>query len=69
MSASEKAYPRCVRCLGECKPGTAYQNELQSFNEFSDVKYKRGATMSYTGPARLVAVWKCTKCGHSFSRG
>lgn len=53
--------PLCKKCNVPMKEGEALQNQLVG-GDF------RGATLSHTGPAQMVKVWKCPDCGHSFTK-
>lgn len=53
--------PLCKKCNVPMKDGEALQNQLVG-GDF------RGATLSHTGPAQMVKVWKCPDCGHSFTK-
>jgi ribosomal protein L37AE/L43A len=52
--------------------GTALLNELVTFKDgdfiFSKDNENRGCAQARVGVAEQVRVWKCTKCGHSFTK-
>lgn len=62
--------PRCARCRSVMVQGIALINTRSyGIEDFPGVPDHIGQTFSYTGPARLVQVWKCSQCGHSFVLG
>lgn len=54
--------PTCKRCLCPMREGVALQNRELFSDDFL------GTTVSRTGPADLVDVWKCPACGYSFTK-
>lgn len=59
----------CKRCQVEMVSGKAFQNTLVGFPDFiGDTGLERGCTVSRSGPAKLVEVWKCPECGRSVSK-
>jgi transcription elongation factor Elf1 len=62
--------PTCKRCNREMVSGQkAFQNTISISHDdlCRPGESDEGATMSYSGPARLVSVWKCPICGHSIT--
>lgn len=57
--------PSCRRCHVEMKSGIGLQNSLSGLPDFPG---GRVCTVSRTGPAEILKVWKCPKCGHSFEK-
>jgi ribosomal protein L37AE/L43A len=57
----------CKKCHSKMEKGQAlediYTSGIPDFpNQPID---SRGQTMSASGKAKLISVWKCPKCGHS----
>lgn len=57
--------PMCRRCKARMKRGAALRNTLVFFDDFGGDAGTYGTTFSATGPAEMVACWKCPKCGKS----
>lgn len=53
----------CKKCGGLCKEGTALANTIVASEDFGNDANSRGATSSYSGPAKLYKVDKCCRCG------
>jgi len=53
----------CKKCGSKMKPGKALINSLQA--GIGKTIHTPGATLSYSGPPKLVKVMKCTNCGRS----
>jgi hypothetical protein len=58
---------KCSRCRVYMKKGIAIQNTLSGVPDF--IGSKEVITMSYSGPGKIIDVWKCPKCGSSKSIG
>lgn len=58
--------PTCRRCHAPMQRGQALANTLVSTDDFGGDAGQAGSTFSPTGPAEMVACWKCPECGHSF---
>ena len=58
--------PKCRKCGGEMKAGMALQNKFSGLPDFPDDT--SAATISRSGPPKMVNVYKCIKCGHSFEK-
>jgi len=57
---------KCRKCGGTVKHGIAMQSTLvASIGDFHSTDY---CTFSAGGPGRLIEVYKCGECGHSYSR-
>lgn len=76
MLNKELAVKICRKCSGEMKEGIALQNGISyglpdfvgdDLSKMSE-KELRGQTFSYSGQAAQVVVWKCSECGHSFTK-
>ena len=60
--------PTCRECGAEMAPGQALANTLScGAPDFpGDGPESKGQTLSYSGRSKLIGVWKCPDCGHSF---
>mgnify|MGYP000916018169 CR=1 FL=1 len=55
----------CFKCGGLMTDGQAIQNSLVSSEDFGGDAGENGTTQTRTGPPKIIAVRKCSKCGHS----
>ena len=63
--SDEKKPPLCKHCDVPMKLGTAMQQTyVGGMPDFPGDKHS--VTFSAGGAGKLVRVWKCPKCGHSF---
>lgn len=60
--------PKCKRCKVWMKKGTALQDVLSGIPDFIGCS-NNIVTLSPSGKAELITVWKCPKCGESYSIG
>ena len=58
--------PTCNKCNVPMKSGIGLQNALSGLPDFPDDK--SACTVSRTGAAEILNVWKCPSCGHSISQ-
>lgn len=57
----------CIKCGSIMHISKALDNTLVAHSDFGGDAGNRGTTQSKEGPAILVPVWKCEKCGHSYT--
>ena len=55
----------CRKCGGTMQTGVCLVNQYVSFDDFGNDAGGKGTTARAVGPAILIKVKKCTRCGHS----